>query len=44
MYVAPFKDGFLFTTLNGSFNFNREVQTFASGDERCCRDGTALYP
>ena len=44
MYVAPFKDGFLFTTSNDSFNFSCEVQTFAGGDERCSRDGTALYP
>ena len=46
MYIAPFKDGFLFTTSNDSqlFNFNfDEVQTFAGGGERFSRDGTALY-
>ena len=46
MYIAPFKDGFLFTTSNDSqlfyFNFD-EVQTFAGGGERSSRDGTALY-
>ena len=46
MYIAPFKDGFLFTTSNDSqlfyYNFG-EVQTFAGGDERNSRDGTALY-
>ena len=46
MYIAPFKDGFLFTTSNDSqlfyYNFG-EVQTFAGGDERSSRDGTALY-
>ena len=46
MYVAPFKDGFLFTTSNDRqlfyYNFDK-VQTFAGGDERSSRDGTALY-
>ena len=45
MYTAPFKDGFLFTTSNDSqlfyCNFD-EVKTFAGGDERPSRDGTAL--
>ena len=43
MYVAPFKDGFLFTTSNDRqlfhYNFDK-VQTFAGGDERSSRDGT----
>ena len=46
MYIAPFKDGFLFTTSNDSqlfyCNFD-EAQTFAGGEERSSRDGTALY-
>ena len=46
MYVSPCKDGFLFTISNERqlfyHNFN-EVQTFAGGDERSSRNGTALY-
>ena len=46
IYIALFKDGFLFTTSNDSQLFYYifdEVQTFAGGDERFSRDGTALY-
>ena len=46
MHMAPFKNGFLFTTLSDSqmfyYNFD-EVQTFGGGGERSSRDGTALY-
>ena len=46
MYMSPFKDGFLFSTSNDSqlfyYKFDK-VQTFAGGEERSCRDGTALY-
>ena len=45
IYIAPFKDGFLFTSSNDSqlfyYNFH-EVQTFAGADERSSRDGTAF--
>ena len=46
MHIAPFKDGFLYTTSSDIqmfyYNFD-EVQTFAGGDERSGRDRTALY-
>ena len=46
MYMSPFKDGFLFSTSNDSqlfyYKFDK-VQSFAGGEERSCRDGTALY-
>ena len=46
MYISPFKYGFFFITSNDSQLFYcnlHEVQTFAGGDGRYCRDRTILY-
>ena len=46
MYIAPFKEAFLFTTSNDNqmfyYNFD-EVQTFAGGGKDSSRAGAALY-